>query len=147
MTEKYQTMDSGVKDEICQRASENIAGVLALNGKIAVQLCNRLLESAQVSAVNKILLLAAQCEKGLSLRSVKSALKKVQLNQLYELLDGKTEKVNVVNSGAHFKLLESFRNRGWILDFEVDKARIYLKVYSHIKKKINVSKETSVQNQ
>lgn len=147
LTEKYHTMGSEVKEEIYQRVIEDITGVLALNCKIAALLCNRILESTQVSAENKILLLAAQCEEGMALKKVKSALKKIQLNQLCELLDGKTEEVNVINNGAHFKLLESFRNRGWILDFEFDITHTYLKVYSHIKKKMNVSKETSMQNQ
>lgn len=57
------------------------------------------------------------------------------------------EEVNVMNSSAHFELLQSFRNRGWILDFEVDITNAYLKVYGHIKKEINISKETSMQNQ
>ena len=135
LTERYHTMGSEVKEEIYQRATEDIADVLVLNRKIATLLCNRILESTQVSAENKILLLAAQCEKRMPLKNVKSALKKIQLNQLCELLEEKEEEVNIVNSSAHVKLLESFRNRGWILDFEVDKARTYLKVYGHIKKK------------
>lgn len=142
LVENYQTMEVELREEICQRAAENIEDVLALENRLTTPLCNKLLASAQISKENKLRLLTRQCRKGMARKSLRTALKKLSCDSLCELLDGKTEEAQVTNNDVYRSLLESLKNRGWILDFEMDTTHTHLKVYSRIRKKINLFQET-----